>query len=506
MATVSLATVVDSNTILGKRKFHSKPDALILHLSSSPEPGPVLSDVQHRPPILVNGVLVPHTKRRYKCTHNGCDKSYFKPSRLTEHERSHTGLRPFICERCNKSYLRDTHLQAHSRSHLPVSDRPLACSREGCVKRFWTAQHLRIHEEWHNGSKLLHCVKEGCEETFAKNHQLRTHLSSAHAAPGAKPYPCNHEGCMKSFATNQHLRTHMKIHDDKRYTCVHSTCLPSGSQLPTYFPTWTTLQHHIRTAHPPTCTRASCDGRSFSSQKSLRAHQKLHEQRDLESELDFEMGLDKDEAGGQHPRKRRRGGEIGRDWTCNVEGCGKDFKSKRALATHTKVTHLGRRDYACSYGNCQRVFGYKHLLRRHLAKAHDRHASENRSLSDGDNSDNPSNSVNTEPFDKVELPAHLKIDVITGSAYAKRTLANIASLKALQCPYPHLQGLGIITQQNEPNIGEHIPRETERNCEYAFSRAYDLRRHLQTTHGLFIDKESVNDWVQDQKSTGPNPK
>ena len=34
---------------------------------------------------------------------------------------------------------------------------------------------------------------------------------------------------------------------------------------------------------------------------------------------------------GQPPRKKRRGGEVGRDWKCEVVGCGKDFKSVSAL-------------------------------------------------------------------------------------------------------------------------------------------------------------------------------
>lgn len=119
---------------------------------------------------------------------------------------------------------------------------------------------------------------------------------------------------------------------DKRYTCVHLTCLPSPTELPTYFPTWTALQHHIRTAHPPTCSHASCDGRIFSSQKGLRAHQKLHEQRDLEIEINSAMGSDNDDANEEPPRKKRRGGEIGRDWKCEMAGCGKDFKSVRSYS------------------------------------------------------------------------------------------------------------------------------------------------------------------------------
>jgi hypothetical protein len=30
-------------------------------------------------------------ERRYKCQYDGCDKAYTKPSRLAEHELSHTG-------------------------------------------------------------------------------------------------------------------------------------------------------------------------------------------------------------------------------------------------------------------------------------------------------------------------------------------------------------------------------------------------------------------------------
>ena len=37
------------------------------------------------------------------------------------------------------------------------------------------------------------------------------------------------------------------------------------------------------------------------------------------------------EDGEERPKKRRRGGEVGRDWKCAVAGCEKDFKSVRSL-------------------------------------------------------------------------------------------------------------------------------------------------------------------------------
>lgn len=201
------------------------------------------------------------------------------------------------------------------------------------------------------------------------------------------------------------------------------------------------------------------------------------------------------------PRKKRRGGEAGRDWKCEVDDCGKDFKSvrsdllsihnnpsprkqKSALATHTNVTHLGRRDHVCPHDSCKRAYGYKHLLRRHLAKAHESQVSENGSSSDEEGDD----FIKSKPTRSSTL---LDIDSITGNAYAKRTRADVATSKALLCPYPHLGTLS--------NTGEQLIPASELGCKYAFSRAYDLRRHLKAVHNIVTSKVSVDSWVQERK-------
>lgn len=168
---------VYQTTVLGKRKAYSQTDCLVLHLSPAPTSSSSHSEsdqpsISQNPPIIINGLLVPGTKKRYRCTFGSCKKAYAKPSRLEEHERTHTGevtigcfyrvhdflklfifQRPFICETCGKSYLRDTHLHVHARSHLPETSRPLACERPNCKKRFWTSQHLQVHYSWHDGAK-----------------------------------------------------------------------------------------------------------------------------------------------------------------------------------------------------------------------------------------------------------------------------------------------------------------------------------------------------------------
>ncbi|KAJ6495668.1 transcription factor iiia [Mycena vitilis] len=440
-------------SILGKRSRASSH--YLLHLASSPEPCLSESDLQPRAstsknlPILVNGTLVSHsTKKRYQCTHTGCDKAYSKPSRLEEHERSHSGQRPFVCETCGKSYLRDTHLHAHARSHLPQSDRPFSCPLSNCERDFG------LHST---------CVSILIGTTVQSPLFVPRRIAWRHSRNTT-----NYElidGCAQSFSTSQHLRTHSKVHNEKRYGCADPVCVAANGDTIKFYPTWSALLHHNRTAHLPTCCNPSCNGRTFTSQKNLRAHQKLHEQHDAEAEIG--ALVDAEDVDGEPPRKKRRGGEVGRDWKCEVDGCAKDFKSKKALTTHTNVTHLRRRDHVCP--QCKQMFGYKHLLQRHAAKGHA-----------------TSSSSESSEEDTSCLPApaatNRDIDTITGSAYSRTALEKLKAAKAVQCPYPHLSGLA--------------PVQTGPPCDYVFSRAYDFRRHLQSEHNVVVDKDGVDRWLR----------
>ncbi|KAH7921273.1 hypothetical protein BV22DRAFT_1038843 [Leucogyrophana mollusca] len=504
---ISTSSVMTSTAVLGKRKA-----ALVLHLSSASE------------------CELPAKKARHRCTYPGCTKSYTKPCRLAEHTRSHTGERPFICTVCQKSYLRESHLQAHSQSHKPESERPLVCTT--CEKRFWTLQHLHIHEAIHSGAKTYACTKASCDKVFAKHHQLRDHLCTVHAPPGTKPYQCTHDACAKSFATNQKLRAHLKTHDDKRYTCSHTACLPStsSSQPTNFYATWSALQSHIRTAHPPTCT--TCD-RTFASHANLRAHAKLHEQKEVEHLLGDHEEDEGDE--GERKRKKRRGGEVGRDWKCDFSECGKDFKSKKALTTHHKITHLGRRDHICPHAHCTSAFGYKHLLQRHLAKIHSS-PTHNSSISNPAPPsaqmarDDSTSETDPEPETDADVdkpldddqddPTAFKfdIDLITGKFYAQSHSAKPNS-KHIHCPWPDVAGLlpdatGAFPQSHTEmpmgsssqnsrlssqiavaDPGSHAHAST-RPCAHVLTRAYDLRRHLRAEHGLDVDKDVVDSWVR----------
>ena len=83
----------------------------------------------------------------------------------------------------------------------------------------------------------------------------------------------------------------------------------------------------MKKSHPPTCSHPSCNGKTFASAANLRSHFKLHDEREVELVLGGAVDRDANSEDEEPKRKRRRGGEHGRDWLCEYPGCDKDFKS-----------------------------------------------------------------------------------------------------------------------------------------------------------------------------------
>lgn len=155
------------------------------------------------------------------------------------------------------------------------------------------------------------------------------------------------------------------------------------------------------------------------------------------------------------------------------------YVQKKALTNHVNVNHLGRRDFVCPHADCRRAFGYKHLLQRHLTRLHVPE-------SDDDETSEGSNSEDEEDADQQK--ATFSIDDITGASYSAHAKVQVLQAMKLQCPHPDVAAL----------IGDDarcLPGRSTR-CQYAFSRAYDLRRHLKSEHDLEADKEQVDLWVR----------
>lgn len=155
------------------------------------------------------------------------------------------------------------------------------------------------------------------------------------------------------------------------------------------------------------------------------------------------------------------------------------------MNNHININHLGQRNFVCPHEDCARAFGYKHLLQRHLAKIHV-------PQSDEDEPDDPDDPTGEDECNQ-EISTISHIDDITGVTYAIRTQEKLKNTKSLVCPYPNLHMFKDASDHDPAQPGPSKP------CDYVFSRAYDLRRHLRTVHDFEADKDRVDEWVRKEK-------
>ncbi|CAL1293097.1 unnamed protein product [Larinioides sclopetarius] len=79
-----------------------------------------------------------------------CDYSAPYRSQIEDHERSHTGERPFICDVCGYKTGRKTQLKRHLLTHTDY--KPHQCHL--CMKRFRRTDNLQMHMLTHQKDSL----------------------------------------------------------------------------------------------------------------------------------------------------------------------------------------------------------------------------------------------------------------------------------------------------------------------------------------------------------------
>ena len=110
----------------------------------------------------------------------------------------------------------------------------------------------------------------------------------------------------------------------------------------TVFPSSKKLRVHIKASHRQRFSCAQC-ARSYGRGTQLAAHVR---------------------------REHGEGGARRRCFACPVEGCTKVYTRRGSLATHNRNVHLQLKPYACTEPGCTERYGYKHLLKRHVASQH----------------------------------------------------------------------------------------------------------------------------------------
>ena len=111
------------------------------------------------------------------------------------------------CRYCHKYFQQ---LSAHERLHLTATRYAHACTYAGCTYACATATALRQHERVHTGERPYEC--DVCAQAFAKQNHLSCHQRLKHAAAGAiarfRCHQCNRawdcKGLLRAHLQNEH--------------------------------------------------------------------------------------------------------------------------------------------------------------------------------------------------------------------------------------------------------------------------------------------------------------
>ncbi|DAA19304.1 TPA: zinc finger protein 587-like [Bos taurus] len=142
-------------------------------------------------------------ERPFKCS--ACGKFFSQKVHLSTHMNVHTGEKPYECNKCGKSFTSRSKLCTHWK-RVHNGEKPYECSE--CGKNFTARWTLRDHQRVHTGERPYKCSE--CGKYFSNSSSLLRH-HRVHT--GERPYKCTE--CGRSFTTQTHLYDHHRVHTGK---------------------------------------------------------------------------------------------------------------------------------------------------------------------------------------------------------------------------------------------------------------------------------------------------
>nr|XP_045626452.1 uncharacterized protein LOC123775358 isoform X5 [Procambarus clarkii] len=165
-----------------------------------------------------HNIYVHDGERKAACPH--CDYKAPDKAKLSVHLRTHSKLRPYVCECCGASFKFRSTYRSHVARHTNSGN--FVCSQ--CNKAYMMASELREHCRIHAVDRPFVCTL--CGMTFKQKKRLRVHHRAVHLRD--KRYVC--DVCGSTHINNWNLQAHMRTHLNLE-TAYTNVCEHCGSSF-----------------------------------------------------------------------------------------------------------------------------------------------------------------------------------------------------------------------------------------------------------------------------------
>jgi len=203
-----------------------------------------------------------HTKAHMQlschiCPH--CGKSFPDTTKLKGHIRTHTGEKPFQCDKCDKTFAIKGGLTSHNRA-VHLKENFFQCDQ--CEYSCTSKRGLLGHENRIHKSEVFKC--DICKSILVSEEGFKEHKNSMRCTENI----CDH--CGKGFASKVNLEQHLNTHRNQTEKVYNFNCDKCGK----CFTSKQSLTEHDRIhENIKPCTCDIC-GKPFRKQGGLRAHRK----------------------------------------------------------------------------------------------------------------------------------------------------------------------------------------------------------------------------------------